>query len=187
MYSWSRSPDVLLADAPGTGYITLTDEPMQSALGNSDVVATNLRTFSTASRANPDVFTATPYQLGLTLVDGDSNQTATLTFTGQIDGELTAGSSKLDNMFTSPTVQSVVLGENRYTVSMGAWSPPGPPDSTNSGSISAHAEISIESIMTLPEPGSLVLAGMAAGVIGIVGWRRRSATLRRSVVNRAVS
>src|SRR5262245_56434838 len=62
-YNWSRSPGVLQADAPGTGYITLTDESLKSAIGDSDIVATNLRTYSTATDANPDVFTAKPYTL----------------------------------------------------------------------------------------------------------------------------
>ena len=60
-YNWSRSPTDILADAPGTGYISLTDESLRTAVGNSDIVATNLHTFSTATDANPDVFTARPY------------------------------------------------------------------------------------------------------------------------------
>jgi hypothetical protein len=173
MYSWSRSPEVISADAPGTGYITLTDEPLRTALGDSDVVATNLRTWSTASRSNPDLFTAKPYQLSLSLVDVDSGQEGTLTFTGLLDGELTAGSSRIDNTFTGATVQSIVLGEHLYTASLGSWSPPGPPDSTNAGSISAHADISVESIMTLPEPGSLLLAGLGATALGFLACRPR--------------
>jgi hypothetical protein len=172
MYSWSRSPAVITADAPGTGYITLTDEPMRMALDSSDVVATNLRTWSTATRANPDIFTDRPYQLQLTIQDVDSGQEGSLTFTGLLSGELTAGSSRIDTTFTGQTEQSLVLGEHRYTANLGSWSPPGPPGSTNSGGISSHVEISVETIMTLPEPGSLLLAGLGATALGCLGWRR---------------
>src|SRR5262249_47843639 len=151
------------ADAPGTGYITLTDEPMRTALGPSDVVATNLRTWSTATRSHPDLFTNKSYQLSLQLVDVDSGQEGTLGFTGLLNGRLTAHSSELRNTFTGQQVQSIVLGQHRYTARLGTWSAPGPPDSTNSGSISGHVTIAIE---TLPEPGSLLLAGMGAAALG---------------------
>jgi hypothetical protein len=48
-YNWSRSPANVMADSPGTGYISLTDETLQNAVGNSDIVATNLQAHSTAT------------------------------------------------------------------------------------------------------------------------------------------
>src|SRR5947209_4636682 len=73
-YNWSRSPSVINADAPGTGYITLTDEPLKGAAGNSDIVATNLKTFSTAPTDKPDTFTNAKYSLSLTLIDTNSGK-----------------------------------------------------------------------------------------------------------------
>src|SRR5204862_3058902 len=40
-YNWSRSPSEIHADAPGTGHIALTDESLKTAVGSSDIVATN--------------------------------------------------------------------------------------------------------------------------------------------------
>jgi hypothetical protein len=170
MYNWSRSPADIHADAPGTGYITLTDESLKTAVGDTDIVATNLRTFSTATRGHPDVFTAKGYTLGLFLQDVASGQSTTLTFTGQIDGTLSATSANLKNTFTGLTTQTVVLGDNRYTVTIGPYSPPGIPGAANAGSIAAHASVVVES---LPEPGSLALSGMAAFVLGLARWQAR--------------
>src|SRR5262249_61159315 len=97
MYNWSRSPSVINADSPGTGHIPLTDETLKSAVGDTDIVATNLRTFSTATKAHPDTFTAKAYSLSLFLFDSGSGQSTTFTFTGKLDGTLTASSANLKN------------------------------------------------------------------------------------------
>lgn len=173
MYNWSRSPSVINADAPGTGYITLTDETLKSAVGDSDVVATNLRTYSTATAGSPDVFTAKAYSLSLYLYDSASGQGGTLTFTGQLDGKLTALSSNLKNTFTGMTTQSIILGTNKYTATIGPYSPPGIPGSSNSGSISAHATITVESVVDTPEPGSLILSGIGFTVVTLGRLRNR--------------
>src|SRR5579883_2612732 len=69
-YSWSSSPSTILADDPTTGgKITLSTQPTQSAVGDSDIVATNIRTYSTAAPPTPDKFTNKPYSLTLTLTD----------------------------------------------------------------------------------------------------------------------
>jgi hypothetical protein len=178
-YNWSRSPSEIHADAPGTGYITLTDESLKSAVGNSDIVATNLRTFSKATPTNPDVFTAKSYSLSLYLLDTESGKSTTFTFTGQISGTLTAMSSNLANTFTGVTMRTMVLGDNRYTVTIGPYSPPGIPGSANAGSISAHASVLVEHISNTPEPGTLALAGVAGFVLGVARWRSRRQRARR--------
>jgi hypothetical protein len=99
MYTWSRNPTQINADAPGTGYITLTGESLRSAVGDSDIVATNLRVYSTAPPDNPDIFTAKPYTLSLFLYDTDSAQSLTLAFSGQFDGTATVGSANIKNTF----------------------------------------------------------------------------------------
>ena len=53
-YNWSSSPSKINADAPGTGYLELTDEPWRSAYDNSNIVATNLRVYSTAPASSPE-------------------------------------------------------------------------------------------------------------------------------------
>jgi hypothetical protein len=165
-YNWSASPTNIHADAPGTGYITLTDEKPLQVAGDSDIVATNLQVHSTATSASPDVFTNKPYTLTLNLTDQASNQSSSLVFTGTLFGTATADSSDIGNTFTGMTTQKVVLGNNLYTVTINNYAPPGPPGSINSGSIGAHAVVTVQQVIhTLPEPSSLVLCGLGGVVL----------------------
>jgi hypothetical protein len=172
-YNWSRSPSVIAADAPGTGSITLTDESLKSAAGDSDIVATNIKVVSTATANNPDVFTNKSYTLTMLLLDVESNQSATLAFTGLFNGTVTAFNAKIRNTFTSDTTRELILGENRYTVTIGPFVPPGPPTSDNAGAISAFAQVSVTDIHKSPEPSTLVLAVVGLPFAGWVLWRRR--------------
>jgi hypothetical protein len=179
-YSWSRSPAQVQADSPGSGYISLTDAGMKSAAGNSFLVAANLQAHSTAPDSNPDVFTNKTYTLSLSLGDQASGASGTLTFTGEFNGTLTADSSNITNTFLGSTTQTLVLGDHLYTVTMGSFTGPGPTGAANSGSIAARAEVSVSTIMDLPEPSSMVLALVgAAGGLGLTGIRRRTRTRGR--------
>src|SRR5262249_21721697 len=168
-YHWSSSPHEVLADAPGTGHIALADDDLHTALGNSDIVATNIQTFSTATPANPDVFTNKPFQLFLYLQDTLSGIGQTLEFTGVINGQLTAGNSNLVATLTGLTSQTVVLGGNEYTVSLPSYTPPGQPGSVNLGSIGFHVMV----VVNVPEPGSLALTGLGGCLLGARGRRLR--------------
>lgn len=173
LYTWSRSPVQVHADAPGTGYITLTDESIKPAVGDSNLVATNLRTYSTATNENKDLFTNKPYSLTLTIVDVDSLATGSMTFTGKINGWLTAQSSHLQNTFTGETTQSLVLGQHRYTATIGPYTAPGVPGSTNSGSIAAQISVKVESVMQLPEPSTFLLTSLGTALLGFGRLRSR--------------
>jgi hypothetical protein len=173
-YSWSRSPGTIVSDNhPATGYITLTEESLKSAIGDSNIVATDLRTYSTATSADPDRFTAKGYTLHLFLLDQDSGRSTTLTFTGQFDGTLTASSANIQNTFLGQTTQAALLGNHLYTATLNHYSPPGPTGAVNSGSISAHATISVATIFQQPEPDALVLAGLGAGFLTLTCRRGR--------------
>ena len=173
LYNWSRSPSEIHSDAPGTSFITLTDESARSAVGDSNIVATNLRTFSTALPESPDKFTAKSYALTLNLTDVQSRMLGSLTFTGQIDGWVSSSNSSLTNTFTGDVTQSIVLGNNRYTATIGGFTPPGAPGSVNAGSIAAFVHMNVDSIVHMPEPGTLALSGLGAIFLAAAHRRRR--------------
>src|SRR5262245_29764714 len=75
--NWARAPAAIPADSPGTGGLTLTDESTHQATGNSDIVATNIRTFSSAPASAPDKITNGAYKLSLFLQDDASKQSTT--------------------------------------------------------------------------------------------------------------
>lgn len=173
-YNWSRTPTQVAANSPGTGYISLTDQGMQSAAGNSYLVATNLQAHSTATLQNPDVFTNKIYTLSLYLQDTVSGKSGTLSFTGELNGTLTADNSNISNKFLGQTTQSVVLGNNLYTVTIGPYTAPGPTGAVNSGSIAARAQVQVSTLFQLPEPSSCLLAVVGAlGSLAYVRLRRR--------------
>jgi PEP-CTERM motif len=167
-YSWSRSPEKVFADGSTTSYVALTSEAEVQAGDNTDVVAANLSVFSDAPDSAPAKFTDKPYTLTLTITDGDSAAAGSLAFTGEFNGRVTSHSSNVSIFFTGQNTQSLTLGQHLYTVTMDAYAPPGPPGSSNVGSIGAHAIVAVQ---TLPEPSTLFLAALAlpAGVF----WRRR--------------
>ena len=175
-YSWSNSPSQILADTPGTGTISLSNEKSGTAIGDSDIVATNLKTASTASTATPDVFTAKSYALTLTLTDQVSGTSGTLVFTGLISGTLSSASSNLANTFTGQATQQIVLGNTVYTTTISSYTPPGPPSSNNLGSIGAHATVKVSHIIveSVPEPGTLALSAIGLAACGAGSrWRLR--------------
>jgi MYXO-CTERM domain-containing protein len=174
-YAWSNTPSNIYADGhvPGdsAGFITLTDSSLQSVVGDSYIVATDLTAHSTAPDSKPDNFTNSGYTLRLTLVDGQYGDQGTLDFSGQLNGTLTANSSNITNKFLGQTTQTVVLGATQFTVTVGFYNPPGPTGAQNSGSISAQA--------TVPGPGGLPLAALGAAGLGLAAWRRRRASAPR--------
>jgi hypothetical protein len=177
-YSWSNSPQTILADGGTGGKIALTNEPTLSAVGDTDIVATNIRTYSTASPGTPDKFTNKAYTLQLTLTDTTSGQTGTATFTGVFNGTLTANSSNITNTFTGPNTVVLDLGANQYTINLTAYTPPGPTGSVNAGAIGAHATVVVEPIGPVslsPEPSAVLLAacGLPLALFQLRRSRRR--------------
>jgi hypothetical protein len=167
-YSWSRSPSVITADGTGTGKVFLT--PVSgSAQDTSDIGAVNITTSSTASAGNPDTFTNKAYSLTIKLTDDASHATGSLTFTGLLNGSISATSSNLMTTFLAPLSQSLTLGQNLYTVSLNV--PAG--SSATLGGIGAHVVVEPAKVSSTPEPSGLVLAGLAVPCLGLgLCWQR---------------
>src|SRR6266849_1059867 len=140
-YNFGRSPVAVPADGSGTGGLSLTDESTHQADGTSDIVATNIRAFSSAPRNHPDTFTNSPYTLSLFLKDNASGLSTTLAFHGVFNGIISATSANVTTTFTATLTETVKLGNNTYTINLGNYVPPGPPDASNAGSISAHVAV----------------------------------------------
>ena len=172
-YNWEPGAPAVFADSPGTGKITMTDEPLGHAVGNSDIVTTNLKVFSTADPHHPETFTHKAYKLTLVLTDLASGKSGTLVFTGEFNGPISAKSSFIRNTYTGPLTGSLVLGHNKYTITMGKYSPPAPPGATNFGSISANVVVTTSDVRGTPEPSTLALAGLGLPLVGGVTWWRR--------------
>jgi PEP-CTERM motif len=173
-YNWTPSAPAIFANSPGTGKITMTNEPLGAAVGTSDIVATNLKVFSSADPAKPDTFSNAKYTLTLTLTDTDSKASGTLAFTGEFNGTISSMNSNVTNTFTSAVTQSIVLGKNLYKVTIGQFTPPAPPGATNSGSISATTmPKALVTVTKNPEPSTVLMAGLGLSFVGLVSWRKR--------------
>src|SRR5262249_18781221 len=140
-YDWSRSPLSVGADGKGTGSVDLAVNPGGTVSGNSTITVVNLSTSSAATSATPDTFTAKPYALTLRLTDGPSQASRQLTFAGHFDGSLSATSAAIKNTFDGPTTQTLQLGNDTFTVSVGPYTAPGAPNATLSGGISAFVSV----------------------------------------------
>jgi hypothetical protein len=174
-YDWSNAPSVVRADGSGTGGITLSTPPLGKVLGDSDIVATNLRTFSTATSSAPDRFTDKAYTLVLRVTDMASGKNGMFTFSGLFNGLLTATSANIDHTFTGLTTQTQRIGSFDYTVAIGPFTAPGAPNASLAGGISAHVSVvgGGPPLNNAPEPTGMVLALVGAVTVGLSRWRGR--------------
>ena len=178
-YSWTMSPvsGVVHADAPGKGKVVFDLENPGTGANNSDIGAANLRTVSKATEAKPDKLkTGGFYTLTLTLTDKASGLSGSVTFAGKLSGTFSALSADLENLFIGQTSKPLDLGGNHYNITIGPYTPPGPPSSDNQGSIGAHVAVASLGIRDVPEPSTLVLAcfgGTALFGVSLRQLRRR--------------
>lgn len=158
--------------------ILLTNQTPVTAVGTSDIVATQLSVSSTANDDHPDTFTHGAYSLSMKLTDAASGQFTTLIFNGYFAGTVSQHSANVENFFTGTTsYTNIMLGGNRYSVTMTNFTPPGPNGGLEGG-IGAHAVVAVQpggGPHDTPEPSSLLLAGLGLGGLGLVRRRLRLA------------
>jgi hypothetical protein len=169
----------ILDDPPFKG-LSIGEPPNGYTQTGSTAVSlftTRLWTESSASDSS-SIILGQPMTAFVYITDQASGEQGTLLFSAAdffVSADM-AGSTQTAT-FAEPT-QSVVLGGNRYTVTLGEFLAPGAlvdPDgdgnfvSATDGSLSASVEV--ESANNTPEPASLVLAG--AGLVTLGGVARR--------------
>ena len=85
----------------------------------------------------------------------------------------------MTDTFTGLTTQQLFLGNNTYTVTIGPYNPPAPPNSLNAGGISAYVDVSPTlgisggSSPSMPEPSSMALSLLGLTTAGLGWWRKR--------------
>jgi hypothetical protein len=179
-YNFTPSASFVQADGgPGSGSVTFTNEPTKAASNSSDIVLTNLRVSSTASFTSPDTLnTAGAWKVNLVLTDSATGANTTMAFSGKLGGNFSADNANVTNQFTGKTSFTwTAPNGNAYTVTLGNFTPPGPPTASNAGSISAHVSVTPGSGSIsgagAPEPSTLVLSCLGLGFAGLTSWRKR--------------
>ena len=165
---WVPSPGRVTVNAAGTSGILLTSGGTPRIDGSSTIVAANLKTFSAAPPGHPVVFSDVPFTLMLFVHDKQYNLDGALTFSGFFEGRLSRQSASVQYDLDSARTQELHLGHHLYEVTLSNYTPPGPPGSTSQGGFTAFVRVSHN-----PEPASLVLAALAAPLLGLPLLRRR--------------
>jgi hypothetical protein len=183
-YNFTPAAPAVTADGNPSAGVTFTNEPTKAAVGSSDIVATNLRVFSTAPGSSPDQITGSngKYTISLLLTNttDPGAPSTTFKFTGTLKGTFSAENANVGNTFGGGNTQTVQLGNYKFTVALTSYTPPGPPDQSNAGSMSAHVTVTAVDHggphpADVPEPSTMLLAGLGLTVLGAARWRRARA------------
>ena len=185
-YNWSPGAPAVYSDGGASAGVSFTDEPTKVAVGSSDVVATNLRVSSSATAQAPDFITGSngnySLKLQLSVNDGGKVFAETLTFTGRLftagHNGFSAENANVANEFLDDGPKVADLGPTiRFTVTLTAYTPPGPPDQSNAGSIAANVVVENVRLPVVPEPSALALSWLGGAAL-LAGARRRGKARR---------
>lgn len=188
--SWSyRNPlnEFTFADG-ASGGITIPNTVFQTLLGDGEIVASRVASYSIAPDAEPDKVTSLPYRFALELRDDLSGEVASLSFEGTLTGSLWRTGTSLGNRYTSQPVQTSDLGGSRYTVALAAFTAPTGYGDDAAGAILARVSIAdippqlppvveptapAASAVNTPEPATALLALAGLPLLGVKRLRRR--------------
>lgn len=196
---WSyRNPLNEFAFADGaSGGITFPNTVFQSILGDGEIVASRVASYSIAPDTDPDAVKSLPYRFALEVRDDLSGEVASLSFAGTLTGDLWRTGSALGNRFAGPAVQTADLGGNRYTVSLGAFTAPTGYGDDAAGAIGARVSITdipaplpapvldspspASPAVNTPEPATALLTLIGLPVIAVVRRSLRTRTVKSPV------
>jgi hypothetical protein len=198
-YNWTRNPisiGTVQQSNPGqagTGGINLLDLNSNAiqAQGETGTPAADVQVISSATSSNKDVIPVGGGKYTLTLTLSDQNPASntpgthigTVSFTGQLQGNVTADSSNLTNSILSSTDATgthtgqnwaqIQIGNTLFTVTYSGFAEPGPSNEHTFGAISFHITQQPAVTGKSPEPSSVVLGCLGLTCLGGVVWRAR--------------
>lgn len=180
-YKWTHTIDgsVILADDALNAGVTVSQEA-GSAIGSTDYVASNLKTFSQATINNPSKLTVNgAYTLTLTITDKASGDSQSIDFTGKLGGRFGAGFATVTNKFDDLEPKKLVFDKsgNTYLIWLDRYVGPGNQTSLNTGSLGGFIQtIAPGDVQKVPEPTGLLLGGFGLSMAGLGWWRKRRST-----------
>jgi hypothetical protein len=179
-YEWISHNDKIIFGS-GNNELDLTGGPSGTTSGNQSILALQFDVVAPFVGAT-DSFTAQNYSLTLKLKDLDSGDSTDLLFAANLSGSASLDSTSFTNEFVEPTEYTVPLGDADYKVTIGPFVKPGPAGGAT-GTLHASVEVIGEPDTQVPdnptpthetpEPGTLLLAGLAAACSGAAAVRRR--------------
>jgi PEP-CTERM motif len=172
-YDWTPNPATIQSNTPGQGTINLQSTGSVLGVASTNVIAAQVWVTSIQHFDMPAQFTNAAYTLSLKLTDEPSGQSGVFTFQGLLNGTAWKHGSLITNTFVGPTTETMVLGNEQYTVALGSFVPPGPPGPENAGTIGATITMQPLSTQATPEPSTLALAGLGLVLTGLTTWRKR--------------
>jgi len=184
----SHGAPILWPPFPGPSSLHLSDGGLQQAAGSSDIIAARVWADSNAPAWWRAHFTNAAYRLSLILTDEASGKSGVVTFKGLFNGTLWRNGANISNRFIGARSQTLILGLDVFTVTIGPYLAPGPHGWWDSGAIGAHVDVhflepppwglkagavqSGSAPVQSPEPSSLALAGMGLSALGLMAWRK---------------
>jgi hypothetical protein len=199
-WTYTANPNVpgiaVNAKSPtGGATVTLTDfNNPQAGASKIPVIAYVTSTAATTPVSfGPSSDVPPTYKLALKITDSTTHDSGTLNFTGSIAGSLTATTSSLVNTLTPVTSKSLTLDGHTYTVTIRSVALAAP----TSPQQDIFATVSVSNASTggggqngggghpgvqgVPEPTSLLLAGLSVSLFGLANhWRSLRSRVRRN-------